>query len=602
MRLLNPSMAHSLALAAIATPFLGSLLSLLLAALPTLGERLAKLSSVLSAYLTFGVVVALALLAEAPLLDASRGALPLELRVDALSTMPALLTSLVSALALTFNAQYLSPSNKAYRVGSFNRSYPAMLAFMGSMLGLLFSDNAISLLAFWGLASLCTYALMTFRLDPESLSAGLKYLVLTHVGSVALLAAIALLYSQTRSLRLSTYSVLAGSELSSLALALAMLATLPKAVQYPFHTWLPSGVVAPTSAAVLFYACSFQWVYLIIRFLQLLTGWQGSSVGLSLALTSIGAATTVVGGISGLAARNVKRVVAYGAISGLGLIVLAVGLPTPLGLAAGLLLLMSYALCFPLLFFIVGSVIYSTGVEEVDRLGGLYHDMRVTAVLCFIATLALVAIPSTPEFVGKYLLFQAVADAGYLHLLPVVLVGSLLSAAIGVKVLYSTFLGSKREGVEGRDPPPLMLAPTVAASLLLLVIGTYPQLAVERLVLPALNHVGRALDPTRLRILTGFLPLVPALAAYAAALVLLCFLATVALSRAASGKGEEAEPFLCGEEVSALTPSGSTLCAPLLSAARLERIAELMDPDRFYSALSKACALLADRLRRLSQA
>lgn len=610
--------AVSLASLAMALPILAFLLSPALALLPSVGQTLAISMCIVSAYSTLAALLMLApAVAEAPIHGTLTSAqqigfgIPIELYVDAVSLIPALLTSLIGALALTYNTRYLSPSNRAYGVKGFNRSYPMISLFIGSMLGLFFSSNMLSLLVFWELVSICSYALITFRLElRKSLAAGLKCILQTHVGGVGLIATALLVSSVTGSFSFSNIQEMGASELRWLILTLTVVAVLPKAVQYPLHTWLPDGVVAPTSATVLFHVCGFQsGVYVLIRFLQLLYAKDlHTAFGfdpLALAVTTIGSLTAIIGGINGLISHDLKKVIAYGTISGLGLILVSVGLLTPLGLAAGLTLLFSHALCFSLLFFCAGSVIYASGEEDLDRLGGLYQDMKVVAVCCLIACLSLAAIPSTPEFIGKYLLFQAILEAGYAHLLPIVVLGSLLSAAIGARLFYAVFLGDKGYEFQASDPPLPMLVPILAISGGILALGIYPQPALESLVLPALNQLGYTIEEgvyEPFYKLSGLLlsTVVSLASIFSAALVVTRFLSKKEIKPGKSEEEEEAvKLFLCGEEVDYVSPKGGGLYDSLLHAARLPLVSQLTDPDRFYAQLAKAYDVFSTRLVKL---
>ncbi len=609
--------AVSLASLATALPILASLLSPALALMPKIGRALAVSVCVASAYSALAALLTLApIVAEAPVRGALTAAqqggfgVPLELYVDAVSLIPALLTSLIGALTLTYNTRYLSPSNKAYRAGGFNRSYPVMSLFIGSMLGLFFSGDMLSLLVFWELVSVCSYALITLRLElRKSLAAGLKCLLQTHVGGVGLIAAALLVNTATGGFSFSGMQGIAAPELRWLILALVVVSILPKAKQYPLYTWLLDGVVAPTSAVVLFNVCGFQsGVYVLIRFLQLLYASDLHAAfepnPLVLVATAIGSTTAIVGGINGLVSRDLKRVITCAAISGLGLTLVGVGLLTPVGLAAGLTLLLSHALCFSLLFFCAGSVIYASGEEDLDRLGGLYRDMKAVAVGCFIACLSLAAMPSTPEFVGKYLLIQAITEAGYAHLLPVAVLGSLLNAAIGVRLFYAVFLGDGGRELQARDPPLPMLAPILATSGAILTFGIYPQLALEGLISPALSQLGYTPEEGLFEFFYGLSGLLLSAVVGLASVFFAALAITKLLSKreVKSGEGEEEEAaklFLCGEEADYAPPRGGGLYASLLHAAKFPRISWLTDPDRFYARLAEAYSLFAARLLKL---
>jgi len=586
---------------AVLAPITAAIISPLMASVPRIGSALAKASCLAATYFTLTVLMLLTIrVSEGPLrsgsFELSSALFEFELYVDYIALLPALLTSFIGALALTYGLQYLSPLNRAYDVRrGFDRSHLFITLFIGSMVGALFSDNMLSLLVFWELTTLCSYALITYRLEkPEALRAGLKCLLMTHVGGVGLLGAALILHFLTGTLRISEYrpSTALQAPWALAALVLVVLGVLPKTVQYPLHTWLPDGVVAPTPATVLFHVCGFQLgVYVLIRFLWKLLSPPGGVW--SLAITSLGALTLLVGALTGLVSRNLKRVIAYGTISGLGYIMMGVGLMTPLGLAASLLLMASHALCYSLLFFCAGAIIYATGVDDIERLGGCYRDMRVTATCCLVACLSLAAMPLTLEYVGKYAFLQATVDAGYLHLFSIGIVGCLLNAALGARLFYTVFLGQPRGRPAASDPPLLMIAPMAITSALIVALGTFPAILLNHLVLPSLAQLGVRVDARVVEPLLSISRGLPALAAAVAALALVLLLMLHKLSEEvkherAEEVDEVVKPFLCGEDLDYVdSKRGRRFYYPLSRSIKLNSLVEAVNPDRLYAALVK---------------
>ena len=75
------------------------------------------------------------------------------------------------------------------------RYYYLILLFIGSMIGLVISDNMLQMFIFWEMVGLCSYALISFWYKkPESIKAGVKVFIMTRIGDIALLAAIGILF------------------------------------------------------------------------------------------------------------------------------------------------------------------------------------------------------------------------------------------------------------------------------------------------------------------------------------------------------------------------------------------------------------------------
>lgn len=604
------SCTRTLALLTLVVPFIAAAAFPLLALIPKAGRLLAIGASVAAPYISLVLLVLAAQsIAQEPLTfsaggsTASLGAL-LEFRLDSLSVLLAILTTFVSALSLTFSTSYLSPRNRAYTIQSYNRSYPPALLMTASLVGLYFSDNLLTLAIFWELAALCTYALVAFRFDaPSSTRAGLKALLMTHVGGVGIFVATLLTYTQTGIMKMPDYAALDERMLYTLA-ALALFAALPKAEQYPLYTWLLDGTVAPTPSIVIFSVCGFQAsIYLLSRLLQLLHSYPLSLEPLRMVATSLGAITILAGGVSGLVERNLKRAIAYAKVAGMGFVLIGLGLVTPAAFSAALVLVVSHALAFTLLFLGAGSVVYATGEEELAKLGGLYQRMRLTAISFLLGCLVLASVPSTPEFVGKYLLFQASLEAGYLHLIPVIVLGSLLNAAVGARLFYSVFLGGERRGPRIGDPPPPMLIPMVIAAAATLLTGAYPRLVLEDWALPVLSQLGfpsnRSIYESLYAFAEAYLSLIIALLILALAVGFATSLLSEEARGGTEGEADESEkPFLCGEDMATAPLPGEQIYSCFLSAVKLSNLSSSVDPDRFHYRVVKAVLGLAERARR----
>ncbi|MGQ9551730.1 MAG: proton-conducting transporter transmembrane domain-containing protein, partial [Candidatus Bathycorpusculaceae bacterium] len=174
---------YQVALLSILIPIMTAVFSHLVAKLPKNGAKIAKASCILASYLTlFLVFLLISSVSSEPLkarffdVSLSYVLVNIGLYVDYLALVPAFLSSFFTALALTYNVYYLSPHNRAYKIGwEFNRSYSFILLFNGAMLGTLFSSSLLSLLIFWEIISVCSYVLISFwNEDKLCLSAAIK--------------------------------------------------------------------------------------------------------------------------------------------------------------------------------------------------------------------------------------------------------------------------------------------------------------------------------------------------------------------------------------------------------------------------------------------
>jgi len=623
----------SAALTAIFLPLFIAFLSHWVARTPKIGAKLARSLCVLASYATFfltcllfytvrdGPIKTHFFMVSLPIGVASFG-----LYIDFLSLAPAFFSSLFTALALTYNVYYLSPYNRAYRVGwDFNRSYSFILLFNGAMLGALFSSNLLGLMIFWELFSICSYALISFwNEDRFSLGAAMKFLVMTHVGSLALLIATVMIFFSAGTLEITelSHAISVCDPIIPVVFLLLLVAALPKTVLFPLHSWLPDATVAPTSTILVFHeGGTLAGVYMFLRFFldifrahvvsttpMPLPSLFGNVSSWGFIISLIGAVTIIIGALNGLVESDIKRIIAYGSISGLGYAAMAAGLITPLGSIASLFLMISHALCFGLLFLCAGAIIYATGKHDINELGGLYQRMPITAFCFLIGVFTWSTVPLLSEFAGKYLLFHAVINAQATLFTAIAFLGCILNVAVAMRLLHSILMQKHAKSpFTVEDPPAAMLAPMVLMVILLIVLGVAPTTLLNSLVIPAARDVGLpAIVVTQWLVETplGFwnppaivISMVIFLALFSS---IMLYLGKAAAFYRKTPSEETFKPFLCGEDVNLLDhPYGDYFYHVLTNIVKTDYVCKASDVDVAYNNLSKKFFGFCGKLLRL---
>jgi NADH:ubiquinone oxidoreductase subunit 5 (subunit L)/multisubunit Na+/H+ antiporter MnhA subunit len=422
------------------------------------------------------------------------------LYIDSIALLPALLCSFVGVLALVYTLHYLSYENKAYSMFfGFNRFYPFALILVASVVGALFSSNLFSLLFFWELISLCLFGMISFwNKEKTSVQAAFKCFIMTHIGSLSLFVATIVLFSETGTLRFFEIQngLLPVGMAALITLPLILVALLPKAVQIPFHTWLPDSTVAPTPTMLFILVSDLAGIYLIIRFFTQIfqpvmaqlplvpfPGFFGTINIWSFILAIIGVVTLISAAVNALMQTNLKKILAYSVISELGFSVMVAGFATALGVVSSLFYLASHVFVAGLLFLCMGAVIYATGKTNIDQIGGLYKYMPITATLTAISVLAIGGLPLLSEFTGKYLIIHSTLEIGSPFFLAATILGGVFHIAIALRLLYSVFL-DKDEHVQSatkiRDPPITMIAPMVIMAAFIVILGVAPSVCLIR--------------------------------------------------------------------------------------------------------------------------
>jgi ech hydrogenase subunit A len=283
-----------------------------------------------------------------------------------------------------------------------------MFLFLGAMNGAVFSNNLMWFLVFWEITTICSYLLIRHEGTAEAKRSGLRALVYTFGGGVALVAGIILLQHYSGTILLS--EIPGGGALAGLALlpvAMMAIAAFTKSAQVPFQNWLLGAMVAPTPVSALLHSSTMVnlGVYLLLRLSPSISHDPGLSWGVAL----VGGISFLATSILAMAQSSSKRVLAYSTIGNLGLIVLCAAIGTKEALFAALVLLLFHAISKALLFMSVGVVKHETGDEDIEPMDGLRDRMPFVAFALLIGVLTVLIAPFG-VFASKWMISEIVAN------------------------------------------------------------------------------------------------------------------------------------------------------------------------------------------------
>ncbi len=418
--------------------------------------------------------------------------------LDGLSLTFAMLISGIGTLVMVYAGGYLSGH------AQLGRFYLFMLMFMASMLGLVLSNNVISLFVFWELTSLSSYFLIGFDHDREKArSSALQALVVTGLGGLGLLAGMLLLAQVGGSFEISRLfgqgEMVHNHGLYLPILILILAGAFTKSAQVPFHFWLPNAMEAPTPVSAYLHSATMvkAGVYLLARLSPVL----GGTDTWIYAVTTFGGLTMLVGAGLALQQTDLKRILAYSTVSVLGLLTMLLGLGTSIAVEAAMVYLLAHALYKGSLFLVAGALDHETGAREVNNLSGLLRRMPITAMASLLAAISMAGLPPLLGFIGKEMLYEATMHGPLNTFLVtgVTLVSSvfLLTVAIiaGIKPFIGKLSTTPKDPHEA--PSSIWLGPALLAGLGLL-LGLLPGVANKSLISPAVS--GILMQPTDLKL------------------------------------------------------------------------------------------------------
>lgn len=388
--------------------------------------------------------------------------LPLHLRLDPLSAFFLILLGGASFGVSLFSAGYFK-SMPGNTLGLLSLEYHL---FLTSMALVLVADDAYMFMVAWETMALSSYFLVTTDHGiPDIRKAGFLYLLIAHVGAIAILLSFGVMQGG-HGIGAYTFAAMREAQLSSFwssaAFLLALFGFGAKAGMLPLHVWLPEAhPAAPSPVSALMSG--------ILRVTFDLLGAQQWWWGV-LAL-ALGLMTAIYGVMFAAVQGDMKRLLAYSSIENIGLLLVGIGLAiifhvygkdalAALSLTATLYHSLNHAFFKSLLFIGTGSILHATGERNMGRMGGLIHHMPWVAVLMLVGVLSISGLPPFNGFVSEWLLLQAFLLSpglpnNYINMLipvaaAVIALAAALAAYVMVKFYGIIFLGQPRG--EAREP------------------------------------------------------------------------------------------------------------------------------------------------------
>jgi multicomponent Na+:H+ antiporter subunit D len=462
---------------ALLAPFAAALLIPLLRRAPGLREAV-----------TLGAAVVLCLSVMALLPAVLAGARPalqlvqvvpafaLAFEVEPLGLLFALVASSLWIVSSIYSIGYMR-ANREPRQTLF---YACFALALGSTIGVAFARNLFTLFLFYETLTIATYPLVTHHQDGEAVRAGRLYLLMLLGGSLLLfLPAIIVTWSLAGTLDFTPGGILGGkADAATLALLLVLFVFgIGKAAVMPMHAWLPAAMVAPTPVSALLHAVAVvkAGVFTILKVIVLVFGLDTlRDADQSLWLTAVAGTTVVLASVIALGQDNLKRRLAYSTISQLSYVVLGAAILTPISVVGAALHIAAHAFGKITLFFAAGSLHTAAHVTKVSELDGLGRRMPWTMSAFAVGALAMIGLPPTAGFLGKWFILGAAVQSANWLAVAVICLSTLLTAGYFLPIVYRAFFrpatanGDGAPGVrEAPWPIVLALAVTAAGSVLL---------------------------------------------------------------------------------------------------------------------------------------
>jgi len=417
------------------------------------------------------------------------------LEVDGLGVLMALLSSTVALAGAIYSIASIRPETGQ------DRFYTLLLLLTVGMMGIQLTGDLFNMFVFLEILSISGAALAAFRTRyVDAVEGGFKYLIVSSVSALLLLMAIGLFYGQYNALNMAMIAArMQFSVLDQVALVLIIAALAMKCGAVPMHFWTPDAYsMAPSSITALLVVASQASLYGLFRTVFTLYNVTLNAATVGWLLIILGVLSMVVGVTMAIPQKNVKRLMAYHAVSQTGYMLLGVGVGLAvlgnqslldafgyMAMEGGIFHIINHAMYKGLLFLTAGAIFLRLGTYNLNRMGGLGHSMKWTMLFFVIGALAIAGIPPFNGFASKLMIYESVFVFNPL-LAVIAMVVSILTLASFVKVFHSIFMGpALPEYAEVKEAPMPMLAGMGILAVVVILFGLFPGIVVESLIAPA---------------------------------------------------------------------------------------------------------------------
>lgn len=342
-----------------------------------------------------------------------------------------------------------------------NLYYLLINLLLSSILALVYTNDMFTAYVFVEINTLAACGLIIIRQKGHAIVAGIRYMVMSLMGSGLFLIGLCLLYDITGHLLMSNMR-LAVNELMldgsyevpmQMIIGLICAGLAIKSALFPFHAWVPEtyGYATCTSAAVLSSLVSKAYIFLLIKFMYRVIGInviQDSKILDILFL--FGIIGMVVGSIGAIKEKDLRRMIAYSSVAQIGYIYMGLGMGGTAGVIAAVFHIFVHAATKSLLFISGAGLSQVSGDSKkfVDLTGAGYRN-KPAGIAFAVGCLSMVGIPIFAGFMSKILFATAAVGSGYRIwiTLAALAISTVLNAMYFLKTLLRIFTKDETKGM-----------------------------------------------------------------------------------------------------------------------------------------------------------
>lgn len=407
--------------------------------------------------------------------------------VDGISLSMVIMTLVVVLAAVIYSVNYMEGKK------NLSTYYSLMTLLIVGLIGVFMAENLLLFYFFWELMIVPTYFILGNWGYKDAYKTAFKFFIYTHAGAVFIILGIGGIFMLTGSLDMFNVSTLLMNADATLVKWVLIAVTAGFAVKMaivPVHSWLPdahSEAPAPMSAllsGVLISAGAYAIMRISLGTIlpSLMANSAVFATDFLYVLSILGVISAFFGAFLAMRETDVKRIMAYSSISGMGYLMFGFSLfPTPMAVNGTVLHIIAHGVSKGLFFLTAGAITHHLASRDMREMGGLAGKMPTTAVSSIIAALSLGGTPPFACFISEALIFigafQLITTTGssfYIGTTALMLVATVLSLGYALRFITTVFFGQPKTEEKHLEVPKFMLAGMIMLAILTILIGIYP--------------------------------------------------------------------------------------------------------------------------------
>jgi NADH-quinone oxidoreductase subunit N len=332
--------------------------------------------------------------------------------------------------------------------GVEERHHPEFYLFLTTCtLGMMLLVSSVELLTIYialELSSYSLYVLVPLRRGRGSdVEAGIKYLMVGASASAVMLFGLSYLFGVTHTTYVAEIIRVLPGVIHTPAAILGLLLTLCgfffKLAVFPFHFWAPD-VYQGAANQVTAYIATASKVAAVAILMRMVALSGGTSIYLVHVLVALSICSMTLGNLVAIVQKDMKRLLAYSSISHAGYVLIGILSMSETGYASAIFYALAYLVMNLSCFLVVIKVAADGGDLKIAQLAGLHRRSPLLAMVLMLAVFGLAGIPPTIGFTGKFLVFAAAVEKGYLGLVILAMINATISLYYYILIVKAAYL------------------------------------------------------------------------------------------------------------------------------------------------------------------